>query len=301
MLALPDDALKGSYPPLVTPFTAAGAVDEADYAAIVEFHVREGSHGITVCGTTGEPSVLTTAERKRCASIAMDVAAGRLPVIVATGSQSLAETLELTTHAESVGAAAALVVTPYYIRPNPRGLIAYYGEVCRSTRLPVLVYHIPGRAAVGVSVETLVEICSENENLVGMKHAVHELSLVTDAIERLGPEFRIHVGLEELSFPMLALGATGLMNAVGNVWPAKVAELYEVVAKADLEAGRRIHRELWDLNKSIFFDSNPIPVKYMMRRLGIIRANHHRLPLQSATADIEARCDRVLAAAGLLL
>lgn len=300
MMSLPDDVLKGSYPPLVTPFTADGALDEVAYAGIVEFHVREGSHGITVCGTTAEPSVLTVAERKRCAAIAVEVTAGRLPIIVATGSQSLAETLDLTAHAEALGVAAALVVTPYYIRPNPRGLTAYYGEVCRSTSLPVLVYHIPGRAAVGVSIETLVDICAQNENLVGMKHAVHELSLVSDALDRLGPEFRIHVGLEELSFPMLALGAAGLVNAVGNVWPAKVAELYDVVAKGDLEGGRRIHRELWDLNKSIFFDSNPIPVKYMMRRLGIIAANHHRLPMQPATADIEARCDKVLVAAGLL-
>ena len=300
MMHLPDDALKGSYPPLVTPFTADGAFDEDAYASVVEFHVCEGSHGITVCGTTSEPSVLTIMERKRSLEIAAATVAGRIPVIAATGSQSLSETLDLTAHATALGVAGVLVVTPYYIRPSQRGLVAYYGEVCRSTPLPVLVYHIPGRAAVSVTIETLVEMCAQNENLVGMKHAVHELSLVSDAIDRLGPEFRIHVGLEELSFPMLALGAHGLMNAVGNLWPAKVAELYDVVAKGDLDGGRRIHHQLWELNKSVFFDMNPIPVKYMMRRLGIIAENHHRLPLLPATPDVEARCDEVLRNAGLL-
>ena len=197
-------------------------------------------------------------------------------------------------------AAALLVVTPYYIRPPQRGLVEYFVEVCRNTDLPVLLYHIPGRAAVGVELETMAQIANRADNFVGMKHAVADLGLVTDVLRELGPEFRVHVGLEELSFPMLAIGAAGMINAVANVAPERVAALYEAVRDGKLEEGRRLHFDLWDLNRSIFFETNPIPVKYMMRRLGLLEVNEHRLPMVCASEATQRRCDEVLAKAGLL-
>jgi 4-hydroxy-tetrahydrodipicolinate synthase len=296
---LAPDALCGSLPPLVTPFRD-GAIDAAAYEHLTRFHIEHGSHGIVVCGTSGEPSVLDLDERKCLLETALNAADGQLPVVAATGSQSLAETLELVDHATRLRADALLVVTPYYIRPPQRGLIEYFVEVCASTDLPVLLYHIPGRTAIAVELDTLVQIATRADNFVGMKHAVADLGLVTDVLRELGPEFRVHVGLEELSFPMLAIGAAGMINAVANVAPDRVAALYEAVRDGKLDEGRRLHFELWDLNRSVFLETNPIPIKYMMRRLGILTTNEHRLPMVPASPDTEARCDLVLRSAGLL-
>lgn len=299
MIDLGADVLRGSYPPLITPFSD-GEVDFETYAELVELHVSAGSHGVVVCGTSGEPSVLTVAERQRLAEVAIDAAAGRLPVVIATGSQSHAETVELTEHADRAGATGLLVVTPYYIRPPKRGLVAYFVDLAARSDLPLLLYHIPGRTAVGVDMEVLAGIAERSPTFVGMKHAVSELGLVTEALREFGPEFRIFVGLEELSFPMLALGATGSINAVANVVPERVVALHEAIDRDSIVEARNLHQQLFDLNRAVFFDTNPIAVKYMMRRIGILGSNEHRLPLCPPTADVEGRLDAVLADAGLL-
>ncbi len=301
MISLPSDALRGSLPPLVTPFRD-GEVDYDTYAAIVEWHVREGSHGVVTCGTSGEPSVLTVAERRTLTEVAIDAAAGRIAVVAATGSQSHAETVELTEHAAAAGADALLVVTPYYIRPPRRGLVAYFADLAGRSDLPFLVYHIPGRAAVGVDIGVLEDIAARAENFVGMKHAVADLGLVTEALMAFGPEFRVLVGLEEVSYPMLALGAQGMINAVANVVPRRVVALYDAVAGAGagFAEARALHQQLFELNRAVFYDTNPIPVKYMMWRLGILPNNEHRLPMMPAAADVAARLDALLISAGLL-
>jgi len=298
MIPMDDDFLIGSYPPLVTPFID-GAVDYDGYASLVEYQVGSGSHGIVVCGTTGEPSTLAVAERQRLLEVAVDAAGGRIPVVAATGSQSHAETVVLTEHATRAGAAAVLVVTPYFLRPPQRGLAAYFSDLGTRCDLPLLLYHIPGRAAVGVDLGTLEAIAEAVAHFVGMKHAVNDLSLVSDVLARFGPEFRVLVGLEELSFPMLALGASGMVNAVANVAPDKVARLAEVMRKGDLEAGRRLHYELLELNRAVFWDTNPISIKYLMRRRGLIATNEHRLPMMPATPELEARLDRLADEHGL--
>lgn len=300
MIELAPDLLRGSYPPLVTPFAADGEVDLGAYTKLLEHQITAGSHGIVVNGTTAEPSLLSLDERKRLAERAIEVAAGQVPVVIASGSQSLAETVALTDHADASGADAVLVVTPYYVRPPQRGLVEYFAEVGGRTDLPVLVYHIPGRAAVDLSIDTLLRIGDRLPNFVGMKHAVADLGLVTEALSAFGPEFRVLVGLEELSFPMLAIGASGVVNAVANVAPELVAQLCEAVASGKLHEGRRLHLELFDLNRAVFFEMNPIPLKYMMWRLGLLDANRHRLPMVPATAEVAARLDGVLSQTGLL-
>ena len=185
---------------------------------------------------------------------------------------------------------------PHYswVRPPQRGLEAYYLDLCRRTDLPVMIYHIPGRAAVNINADTVARIAESAPNLVGIKHASNDLSFVSDLIARLGAEFRIHVGLEDLSFPMVCLGAHGLMNAVGNLLPGKVQELYSATAAGDLARGRALHYELWELNPAIFFDINPIPMKYMMKRMGLLPNEAHRLPMVPATPELAARLDGVL-------
>ena len=293
------DRLKGSIPPLVTPFRD-GAVDYEGYARLVEFEIENGSHGILVNGTTAEPSTLSVAERNRLVDIGVEVARGRVPVVAATGSQSLEETRELSEHAAKAGAEALLIITPYYIRPPQRGLVAYFLELAKATDLPWMVYHIPGRTAVSVTIDTLKELRAKSPSFVGMKHAVNDLALVSECHAVLGPEFKIFVGLEELSFPMMAVGACGLMNAVGNLRPRVLSDLCEAVWRGDLASAQGLHHRLFEINQAVFFDTNPIPMKYMMRRLGILQTNEHRLPMMPATPELERRLDGVLRRAGLL-
>lgn len=299
MIKLQPNFLCGSYPPVITPFRENGDIDYVSFERLVDLQIANKSHGIVVNGTTAEPSVLTVAERKQLLEVALRVANGRVPVVAATGSQSLAETAELTDHASKSGADALMIVTPYYIRPPQRGLVAYYAELAKRSDLPWVLYHIPGRAGVTVTLDTLERIAEASATFVGMKHASPELTLVTEALSRFGAEFRILVGLEELSFPMLAIGASGMVNAVSNVAPARVVDLYEAVARGDIAEARRLHFDLFELNRAVFFDTNPIAIKYMAKKLGIIDANHHRLPLMPATPDVALRLDEVLRNAGM--
>ena len=299
MIALNKNFLRGSYPPLITPIRN-GAVDFETHARLLERQIAEGSHGVVINGTTAEPSTLNVAERNELVSLAVKTARGRIPVVASTGSQSHAETIELTTAADKAGADALLVVTPYFIRPPQRGLIEYYVDIAQRTRLPVMIYHIPGRAAVNVEPETIERIAERAPNLVGMKHAANDLALVTQVLARMGNDFRIFVGLEDLSFPMMAVGACGLMNAVGNLKPKALAQMCEDVFAERMAAARAAHDALFELNQAIFFDTNPTPLKYMMKRMGVIESEEHRLPMMPATPALAERLNGVLTRAGLI-
>jgi 4-hydroxy-tetrahydrodipicolinate synthase len=177
--------------------------------------------------------------------------------------------------------------------------VEYYLRLADRHELPWMVYHIPGRTAVSVTLDTLRELRERSPTFVGMKHAAADLGFVTQCLTTLGEDFRIFVGLEELSFPMMAIGACGLMNAVGNLRPRVLAQLCEAVWVSDVPAARAIHDRLLELNQAVFFDTNPIPIKYMMKRLGLIPDNEHRLPMMPATPELERRLDAVLERAGL--
>ncbi|MDH3646477.1 MAG: 4-hydroxy-tetrahydrodipicolinate synthase [Gammaproteobacteria bacterium] len=291
--------IKGSIPPLITPFSD-GEVDYQAYAGLVEFQISRGTHGILVNGTTSEPSTLTVEERNRLVDTAIEAAKGKVPIVAATGSQSLAESDYLTKHAVNAGVDALLIVTPYYIRPPQRGLIQYYLKLAATHDTPWMIYHIPGRTAVSVTLDTMRTLREKSPTFVGMKHAVNDLGFVTECLDALGGDFRIFVGLEELSFPMMSIGACGLMNAVGNLRPEVLVEMAEAVWKGDLAGGRALHDRLLEVNQAVFYDTNPIPMKYMMKKLGIIPANEHRLPMMPATPELEKRLDGVLERAGLL-
>jgi len=293
------ERLKGSIPPLITPFKN-GEVDYDAYARLVTQQIEKGSHGVLVNGTTSEPATLTVEERNKLVDVAMGVAGRRVPVVAATGSQSLAESQRLTEHAAKAGADALLIVTPYYTRPPQRGLVAYYLELAKISHLPWMIYHIPGRTAVSVTLDTLKELKAKSPAFVGMKHAVNDLGFVSECLATFGPSFRIFVGLEELSFPMMAIGACGLMNAVGNLCPGVLRDMCEAIWKNDLATAQALHQRLFEINQAVFFDTNPIPIKYMMKRLGILAANEHRLPMVPATPELEKRLDAVLTRAGLL-
>jgi 4-hydroxy-tetrahydrodipicolinate synthase len=299
MISLRNEFLRGSYTPIVTPFRD-GAIDLDTFAALVERQIASGSHGVLVTGTTAEPSSLTVDERTELLRVAIATAARRVPVVAATGSQSYAETLTLTTKAEQLGADAVLVVTPYYIRPPQHGLVEYFVAIGTRTALPLLIYHIPGRAAVSVTVDTVERIADRLPSLVGIKHAVNDLEFVTEVLMRCGRDFRVFCGLEALSLPMMAVGAAGVMNAVGNLAPDRVAALCNAVSAGNLAEARRLHDDLFLLNQAIFFDTNPIPLKYMMNRIGVLPYPELRLPLVDAGSPVRDRLDEVLRKAGLI-
>jgi 4-hydroxy-tetrahydrodipicolinate synthase len=185
------------------------------------------------------------------------------------------------------------------VRPPQRGLVQYYNNLCKRTSLPVMLYHIPGRTAVSVTLDTLEKIVEKSDNFVGIKHAVNDLGFVTHMLARFGFDFRVFVGLEDLSFPMLCVGACGLMNAVGNVAPKKVAQLYEKTAAGDMAGARKLHFELMELNEAVFYDTNPIAIKYIMMKMGVLQKNEHRLPMAPATDEVAKRLDGVMQRAGL--
>lgn len=291
--------IRGSIPPIITPFVN-GEVDYKTYASLIEYQIKNGSHGILVNGTTAEPSTLTLDERNKLINIAVEVANGKIPVIAGTGSQSIIETKILTNHAVKAGVDSLLIVTPYYIKPPQRGLIEYYLELTEKIDIPWMIYHIPGRTAVNVTLETMKILSDKSANFVGMKHAVNDLGFVTECLSAFGPDFMIFVGLEELSFPMLSIGACGLMNAVGNLRPNILSEMCEAVWNKNNERGLELHHQLLEINQAVFYDTNPIPIKYMMKKLGIMKNNEHRLPMMPATVELEKRLDIVLRNSGLL-
>jgi 4-hydroxy-tetrahydrodipicolinate synthase len=285
--------LRGSIVPLVTPFRD-GEVDLDAFERSVERQVREGSHGIVVTGTTGEPTSLTGRERAELTRRAVAAAAGRIPVVAATGSSNHAETIELTRAAEQAGADAVLVVCPPFVKPSQAGLVEHFTRVAAVTELPFLIYNIPGRAAVAVSAETVARVRERAPNLVGLKHASGELDLVTELLERLGEDFRLFCGLETYSYPFLAVGGAGLMSAVGNLLPARVAELCELVWEDDHDEALRTHRELFAVSRAVFFETNPVPLKLMLASVGLGNGEV-RPPLTPASADTRRRLAPVTA------
>lgn len=299
MITLAHKLLRGSYTPVITPFRD-GKVDFEKFAELVDRQVRHGSHGVLVTGTTAEPSSLTIDERSELSKVAVETVARRIPVVAATGSQSLAETREITARAEKAGVDALLIVTPYYIKPPQRGLIEYFVEIGKRTELPLMIYHIPGRAAVSVTPTTVAKVAEHLPNLVGLKHAVNDLEFLTETLRLLGTDFRIFCGLEALSLPMLVIGAAGLMNAVGNLVPARIAEMCDALERGDITEARRLHFELFELNQAIFLDTNPIPLKYMMWRIGLLESPELRLPLVPLEQECAQKLDAVLRRAGLL-
>jgi 4-hydroxy-tetrahydrodipicolinate synthase len=284
--------LRGSIVPLVTPF-ADGAIDLEAFEASIERQVAAGSDGIVVTGTTGEPTSVTADERVELFRVAVATAAGRIPVLAATGTPNQVETLRLTRDAEALGVDAVLVVCPAFVKPSQPALVQHFVTVAASTDLPTLIYNIPGRAAVGVTPQTVQAIVEEAPNVVGLKHASNDLDLVTDLLLRLGDDFALFCGLESYSYPFLAVGGAGLMSAVGNLYPEQIAKLCALVRDQQHPAALKLHRELFRLNEAVFWDTNPVPLKAMLELRGIGNGEV-RPPLLPASTDLRSRLSALL-------
>lgn len=293
--------LRGSLVPLVTPFRDDGAIDEQAFADLIEWQIESGSHGLTVAGTTGEPSSLSLEEREYLIEFAVRRVRGRVPVLAGTGTNNFHDTLRLTRFAARVGASAALVVAPYYVRPSQEALYRYYRALAEEVRdLPVVVYNIPGRAAVNVEPETLARLRRDCPNVVGVKEANKDFEHVNRVLHRCGRDFLVYSGIELLCFPVLAIGGAGYVSATGNVLPREVARLYDLCAAGRWEEARELHYHLLPMNDAVFLETNPVPVKTALHLMGRLPSAHVRLPLAPLAPESEARLRQVLAGYGLL-
>ena len=292
------DALRGAYCPLVVPF-CDGKIDFDSYGKLIERQIAEGTHGLLVNATSGEPTMLTVEERGQLAEFAIKCSHGRRPVCAATASESFEATAALIDRFDKAGADSILVVTPFYSAPPQRGVVSYFAELAARTNRPFLIYHIPGRTGFTLTLDTLAAIKDHVPHFAGLKNTDSDVGLVTGALARLGRDFRIFAGLELPTLPMLSIGGCGMMITASNVAPRMVAQLYEAFAKNDTDGAIALNLKLYPLFRGVALESSPIPVKYMLKRLGILQANEHRSPLVPASPDVERQLDEVLVNIGL--
>lgn len=290
--------LRGSIVPLVTPFKN-GQFDEPAFRDLIEWQIECGSHGISVTGSTGEPSALSLEEREYVIETAINAARGRVPVVAGTGTNNFEETVRLTTFAERAGADAALVMVPYYNRPSQEGLYQHFIGVAERTSLPIIIYNIPGRTAVNMEPETVARVVRERKNVIGVKEANKDFEQVTKLLHRCGRDLRVYSGIEALCFPLLALGGAGYISCTGNVLPEESARLYNLVAAGKYDEARDLHYEMYAMNEALFFETNPGPVKYVMSLMGKIQPEL-RLPLVLPSAENQEKLRAVAAQYGLI-
>ena len=291
-------SFQGSMVAMVTPFRD-GEVDETKLRELVEFHVKHGTDGVVPCGTTGESPTLSHAEHKRVVEVVIEAAAGRIPVIAGTGSNSTADAIDMTVHAAKAGADAALLVSPYYNKPTQQGLYEHFRAIAQAApALPLIVYNIQGRTAVNVETDTLKRL-SEIPNIVGVKEASGSLDQMTSVVLACGPDFSVVSGDDSLTLPLMAVGGRGVISVVANFLPKEVAEMTHAALDGDWKRARELHWKLFPICRAMFVETNPIPVKEAMAMLGMIRAEW-RLPMCPMSDANRERLRKVLAQAGIL-
>ena len=291
--------IRGSIVPIVTPFRD-GRLDETAFVNLIDWQIDNGSHGISITGTTGEPSSLSMDERKRVIAIAAEAVHGRVPFVPGTGSTNHAETLELTRYALSIsGVDAVLLITPYYSRPSQQGLFMHFDIVAKSVDLPVILYNIPGRTGVNLEIDTVARLREANANIIGVKESNKDFEHINRLLLKLGRDFLVYSGIELLCFPVLAIGGAGYISATGNLLPRKVASLYDLVTAGKWQEAQDLHYELMPLNDAIFLEINPVPVKTVLGWMGRI-CPEVRLPLASLAPANKAKLRAVCAQYGLV-
>ncbi|MES1204155.1 MAG: 4-hydroxy-tetrahydrodipicolinate synthase [Pseudomonadota bacterium] len=288
--------IQGSLTALITPFRD-GIVDEQAFIALVERQIASGTHGLVPCGTTGESPTLSHEEHRRVVELCVKTAAGRVPVVAGAGSNSTAESVELVRHAKAVGADAALVATGYYNKPSQAGLIAHFRTLSEAVDLPLIVYNVPGRTIVDISVDTLGAL-SKLKNVAGVKDATGELDRVGNHRRLCGEDFILLSGDDGSALGFNALGGTGCISVTSNVAPALCAQMQEASLKGDHAAARAINDKLASLHTILFCEPSPAPIKYACSLLGLCTEDV-RLPLLPMTDEGKAKVRAAMKLAGL--
>ncbi len=288
---------RGSIVALITPFRN-GAVDENALRDLVEWHIEEGTDAIVPVGTTGESPTLSHDEHKRVVEITVDAVGGRIPVIAGTGSNSTAEAIDFTEHAKKAGADAALVVTPYYNKPTQDGLYAHYKAIAEAVDIPVIIYNIPGRCIVDMSVETMAKL-AELPNIVGVKDSTGDMGRPLLTTATCGEDFCQLTGEDATAVAFLAHGGHGAISVTANVAPRLCAEMHAAWRQGDAAGALAIHRRLMPLHKALFVETSPAPVKYAVARLGKADAEI-RLPMVACSESTRRAVEAAMTSAGLI-
>ncbi|KHE67448.1 2,4-dihydroxyhept-2-ene-1,7-dioic acid aldolase [Halobacillus sp. BBL2006] len=278
--------LRGSVTPVITPFKANDDIDFATLSELIEFQLENGTHAISVTGTSGEPSSLTEEERVQVMKTAHKTINGRVPFVPGTGSTNHDETMRLTKKAEEIGADAALVIVPYYNKPNQQALYKHFKTVADSVDIPIIVYNIPGRTAQNLHVDTLAQLSKDCPNIIGVKESNKDFEHVNRVLLKCGRDFLLFSGIELLCYPMLAIGGVGSVSATANVLPGKVAQMHDAWFDGDVATAQKLHYELMELNDVLFKDTNPAPVKAALGMMGKIEP-HLRLPMDLPSEELQ--------------
>jgi 4-hydroxy-tetrahydrodipicolinate synthase len=287
----------GSFPALVTPFKTNLDIDFDAYGRLIDWHIEKGTNGIVPCGCTGEAATLSHDEQKAVIKFAIERVAGRVPVIAGTGSNNTREAVDLTRYAKEVGADGSLLITPYYNKPTAAGQIAHYRTIAEAVApLPIMLYNVPGRTGTKILPETIAEM-NTIPNIVSVKEACGDIDQVSSILSLC--DINVMSGDDSLTLAMMAVGATGVVSVAANVIPAEVAALCRNANAGNYEEARAIHYQLLPLFKVLFVESNPLPVKYALSRMGLIE-NVLRLPLTPILEPGAAKVDAVLKAMGLI-
>ncbi len=290
---------KGAFVAIVTPFRN-GKFDEEAYRELIEFQIASGTHGIVPCGTTGESATLSHDEHKYVVKVAVDQVKGRVPVIAGAGSNSTREALDLISFAKDVGADAALVITPYYNKPTQEGLYQHYSFLAKETGFPLVIYNVPSRTGVDILPETIARIAREHPNVVGVKEATGSVRRTTEILEKVDREdFCILSGDDFIVYPLICVGAKGVISVVSNILPSKMARLVDAALEGSHEEARKLHYELQPACRAMFLETNPIPVKTALAMMGKIQ-EEFRLPLCKMSEENRKKLRQILDSYGLV-
>jgi 4-hydroxy-tetrahydrodipicolinate synthase len=295
-------SIRGSIAPIVTPFSAEGDVDHDAIRTLVRWQLAAGSHGISIGGSTGEPSAQSVAERIAAMKVVAEEVGDTVPFVPGTGAAKLDETLELTQAAIDVGADIALVITPYYSRPTQDGLYEWYATVARTfPDMPIVLYNVPVRTAVDVAPETVAKLRRDFDNVVGIKETTKDFEHFSRVFHLCGRDVLMWSGIELLCLPLLALGGIGFVSAVANIAPTAVAEMYEAWVAGDTERALDLHYGLHPLVDLMFVETNPAPIKSVLERGGLIPSGYVRPPLVTPTPRGTKAIDDFIVQGGALL
>jgi len=281
---------------LVTPFTGAGAVDEAGVRRLARRQIDAGIHFLVPCGTTGEAPTLSAAEKRRVVEIVVDEAKGRVPVLAGAGGYDTREVIEAAHAMQAAGADGLLSVTPYYNKPTPEGLYQHYKAIAEATPLPLIVYNVPGRTGCNVDPATLARLATI-PHVVGVKEASGNMTQICEVVKAVREDFVVLSGDDALTLPAMAVGARGLISVASNEVPAEMAQMVEAAERNDFAAARAIHSRILPLMLGNFTESNPIPVKAAMAQLGLLE-ERYRLPMVPPKPETREKLARILAVLG---
>lgn len=269
--------ITGSMVALITPFNEDGSVNYKRLRELLDWHIQEGTDSILVLGTTAETPTLTTEEEDEIARIAIEHVAGRVPVIVGSGSNNTAKSIEASIKYEKMGADGLLIIAPYYNRTNTQGMIQHFIAVADVVNIPVILYNVPGRTGCGISYEVL-EAVSSHKNIVGIKEASGDMSLVCKFSKLINDNFTVYSGNDDINVPLMSMGGGGIISVLANILPGVAHDLAAACLNGDFETARAIQLKYMDLINALFIETNPIPVKEAMNMMGL-DAGGYRLPL----------------------